>query len=167
MCITIGNGSATSSARGCAWRTGSAILAEEVAQGLLEVAFVNPSAMLTQAYRGVGLFRTALPLRVVASIRAGSLRLHRSPERGFRSLKDIKAKQYPLHVSVSEDPTHSTRVLIQQAFARTASASRTSRPGAGASHLRQIVDRAALSRWRAARSTRYSTRASRSGSTRR
>ena len=36
-------------------------------RGQLEMAFVNPSAMLTQAYRGVGFFKTPLPVRVVAS----------------------------------------------------------------------------------------------------
>ena len=39
------------------------------------------------------------------------------PRDGIRSLTDLKAKQYPLRVSVREDPTHSTLVLIEQAFA--------------------------------------------------
>jgi TRAP-type uncharacterized transport system substrate-binding protein len=39
------------------------------------------------------------------------------PRTGIRSLADIKAKRYPLRVSVREDPTHSTLVLIEQAFA--------------------------------------------------
>jgi len=39
------------------------------------------------------------------------------PRTGIRSLADIKAKRYPLRVSVREDPTHSTLVLIDQAFA--------------------------------------------------
>src|SRR5271166_1688080 len=34
----------------------------------------------------------------------------------IRSLHDIKQKRYPLRVSVREDPTHSTLVLIDQAF---------------------------------------------------
>jgi ABC-type nitrate/sulfonate/bicarbonate transport system substrate-binding protein len=39
------------------------------------------------------------------------------PRTGIRSLADLKAKRYPLRVSVREDPTHSTHVLIEQAFA--------------------------------------------------
>ena len=89
-----------------------------MAKGGLEAAFVNPSALLTQAYRGVGLFRTALPVRIIASYPSWDrfvFMVH--PRTGIRSLKDIKAKQYPLRVSVREDPTHSTLVLIEQAFA--------------------------------------------------
>jgi TRAP-type uncharacterized transport system substrate-binding protein len=33
---------------------------------------------------------------------------------GFRSLADIKKARYPLQVSVKEDPTHSTRMFIEQ-----------------------------------------------------
>src|SRR4029077_9908710 len=39
------------------------------------------------------------------------------PKTGIGSVADIKAKRYPLRVSVREDPTHSTLVLIEQAFA--------------------------------------------------
>ena len=39
------------------------------------------------------------------------------PRTGIRSVADIKAKKYPLRVSVREDPTHSTIVLIDQIFA--------------------------------------------------
>jgi TRAP-type uncharacterized transport system substrate-binding protein len=39
------------------------------------------------------------------------------PRTGIRSLADIKSKRYPLRASVREDPTHSTHVLIEQAFA--------------------------------------------------
>ena len=46
--------------------TGSPILARAVANGDLEMAFVNPSGLLTQAYRGAGLFSEPLPVRVVA-----------------------------------------------------------------------------------------------------
>jgi TRAP-type uncharacterized transport system substrate-binding protein len=107
MVITVGSGSGEAFRPWLRLASGSAILAEEVAKGGLEAAFVNPSALLTQAYRGVGLFGTALPVRIIASY----------PSAGIRSLHDIKAKQYPLRVSVREDPTHSTLVLIEQAFA--------------------------------------------------
>src|SRR5262249_61283862 len=61
---------------------------------------------------------TPLPLRIVALYPSWDrfvFMVH--PRTGIRSLADIKAKRYPLRVSVREDPTHSTLVLIDQAFA--------------------------------------------------
>ncbi len=118
MVITVGSGSGEQFRPWLRLATGSAILAEEVANGGVEAAFVNPSALLTQAYRGVGLFSKALPLRIIASYPSWDrfvFAIH--PRAGIRSLADIKAKKYPLKVSVREDPTHSTLVLIEQAFA--------------------------------------------------
>jgi TRAP-type uncharacterized transport system substrate-binding protein len=118
MMITVGSGSGTSFRPWLRLATGSAILAEQVANGGVELAVVNPSALLTQAYRGVGLFRTPLPVRIVAVYPSWDrfvFMVH--PRTGVRSLRDIKEKRYPLRVSVREDPTHSTLVLIDQAFA--------------------------------------------------
>jgi TRAP-type uncharacterized transport system substrate-binding protein len=118
MVITVGSGSGETFRPWLRLATGSAILAEEVAKGGVEAAFVNPSALLTQAYRGVGLFKEPLPLRIIASYPSWDrfvFAIH--PRAGIRSLADIKAKKYPLQVSVREDPTHSTHVLIEQAFA--------------------------------------------------
>ena len=119
MVIAIGSGSGASFRPWLQLATGSAILAEEVAKGGgVDLAFVNPSALLTQAYRGVGLFSAPLPVRIVAVYPSWDrfvFMVH--PRSGIRSLADIKAKRYPLRVSVREDPTHSTLVLIDQAFA--------------------------------------------------
>ena len=119
MVITVGSGSGERFRPWLRLATGSAILAEAVAKGDgVDAAFVNPSALLTQAYRGVGLFKAPLPLRIVASYPSWDrfvFMVH--PRTGIRSLADIKAKQYPLRVSVREDPTHSTLVLIEQGFA--------------------------------------------------
>src|SRR5271165_3530746 len=118
MVITIGSGSGARFRPSLRLATGSAILAEDVAGGGVDAAFVNPSALLTQAYRGVGLFRTPLPVRIVGVYPSWDrfvFMIH--PRTGIRSLADIKAKRYPLRVSVREDPTHSTHVLIDQAFA--------------------------------------------------
>src|SRR5687768_14970141 len=67
MCIVVGSGSGTSFKPWLRLSSGAAVLAEAVANGELELAFVNPSAMLTQAYRGVGIFSKPLPVRVVAN----------------------------------------------------------------------------------------------------
>ncbi len=119
MVITVGSGSGPRFRPWLRMASGSAILAEEVAAGGgVDLAFVNPSALLTQAYRGVGLFEKPLPLRIVASYPSWDrfvFAVH--PRAGIRSLADIKTKRYPLRVSVREDPTHSTLILIEQAFA--------------------------------------------------
>lgn len=119
MVITVGSGSGEGFRPWLRLATGSAILAEEVAKGGgVEAAFVNPSALLTQAYRGVGLFKAPLPVRIIASYPSWDrfvFMVH--PRTGVRSLADIKAKRPPLRLSVREDPTHSTLVLIEQAFA--------------------------------------------------
>jgi TRAP-type uncharacterized transport system substrate-binding protein len=119
MVITVGSGSGASFRPWLKLATGSAILAEEVAKGGgVDLAFVNPSALLTQAYRGVGLFSKPLPVRIVASYPSWDRMVFAvHPRAGIRSLADIKAKRYPLRISVREDPTHSTLVLIDQAFA--------------------------------------------------
>jgi TRAP-type uncharacterized transport system substrate-binding protein len=119
MVITIGSGSGPQFRPWLRLATGSAILAEEVARGGgVDLAFVNPAALLTQAHRGVGLFKTPLPVRIIASYPSWDrfvFAVH--PRTGIRSLADIKSKRYPLRASVREDPTHSTHVLIEQAFA--------------------------------------------------
>src|ERR1700722_11336750 len=118
MAITVGSGSGETFRPWLRLATGSAVLAEEVAKGGVEGGLVHPSALLPQAYRGVGLFKQPLPLRIIASYPSWDrfvFAIH--PRAGIRSLADIKAKKYPLRVSVREDPTHSTLVLIEQAFA--------------------------------------------------
>ncbi|HUB96377.1 MAG TPA: TAXI family TRAP transporter solute-binding subunit [Stellaceae bacterium] len=115
VCITIGNGSGEEFRPHLRMATGSPILAHGVARGSIEMAFVNPSALLTQAYRGVGLFSAPLPLRVVGVWPTWDWFVFAVAKRlGFASLADIKKARYPLQVSVKEDPTHSTRVLTDQ-----------------------------------------------------
>jgi TRAP-type uncharacterized transport system substrate-binding protein len=118
MVICVGSGSGDRFRPWLRLATGSAILAEGVVKGDVEAAFVNPSALLTQAYRGVGLFKTPLPVRIICNYPSWDrfvMAFH--PRTGIRSVADIKAKKYPLRVSVREDPTHSTIVLIDQIFA--------------------------------------------------
>jgi TRAP-type uncharacterized transport system substrate-binding protein len=118
MCITIGNGSGEKFQPWVRLATGSPILAHDVVAGGIEMAVMNPSAFVTQAYRGVGLFEKPLPLRIVAVYPTWDrfvFLIH--PRTGIHSLRDIKDARYPLHVSVKEDPTHSTRVFIDQALA--------------------------------------------------
>src|SRR6185295_5344209 len=54
IAIFIGNGSGEDFKPWMRLSPGSPALAQAVVRGDLEVGFVNPSALLTQAYRGVG-----------------------------------------------------------------------------------------------------------------
>jgi hypothetical protein len=118
ICVTVGSGAGESFQPSLRIATGSATLAHEVASGGLDLAFINPSGLLTQAYRGTGMFKAPLPIRIIASypsldryamlIRQGT---------GLASLAEVKQARYPLQISLREDPTHSTRVLIDQLLA--------------------------------------------------
>ena len=115
ICFVVGSGSGESFRPWLRMATGSAILAKAVVAGDLEMAFLNPSGLLTQAYRGTGLFSEPLPVRVVANYPSWDRFVtvfH--PRTGITSFADLKTRRYPLRLSIREDPTHSTRVLIDQ-----------------------------------------------------
>ena len=115
MCITIGSGSGESFRPWLRMATGSPVLAHAVVRGELEMAVVNPSGLLTQAYRGTGLFREPLPVRVIANYPSWDRFVYMMhPRAGLRSLAQVKERRYPLRLSIREDPTHSTRVLVEQ-----------------------------------------------------
>ena len=115
LCIAVGSGSGESFKPWLRLATGSAVMAHAVAKGEIDVGFVNPSAMLTQAYRGVGLFDEPLDLRIIGSYPSLDRFVIAIRESlGFRPLADVKAEKYPLKISLREDPTHSTLVLIEQ-----------------------------------------------------
>src|ERR1700682_3052780 len=65
--ITVGSGSGAAYRPWLRMATGSPALAQAVARKELDLAIVNPSAMLTQAVRGKGLFSEPLPLCIVAN----------------------------------------------------------------------------------------------------
>jgi TRAP-type uncharacterized transport system substrate-binding protein len=118
VAIVIGNGSGENFRPWLRMSPGSPVLAHAVVRGDLEAAFVNPSALLTQAYRGSGLFKEPLPVRVIASYPSWDrfvIGVH--PRAGLTSLARLKEKRLPLRLSIREDATHSTRVLIDQLFA--------------------------------------------------
>src|SRR5205807_2564719 len=115
VCITVGSGSGERYKPWLRMSSGSPALAHAVARGELDAAIVNPSAMLTQAVRGRGLFKQPLPLCIVANYPSWDrfvFAVH--PRLGIKSLADVSAKRIALRLSTREDPTHSTRDLIDQ-----------------------------------------------------
>src|SRR3972149_4153038 len=118
MCIVVGKGSGDAFHPGMRMAAGAPHLAHAVVRGELDLAIVNPSGMLTQAYRGTGLFPEPLPVRMVASYPSWDRFVYlMHPRTGITSLAQIKEKRYPLRLSTREDRTHSARVLIEQTFA--------------------------------------------------
>ena len=118
MCIAVGSGSGEKFRPWLRMATGSPILAHAVCAGELEMAMVNPSGFLTQAYRGTGLFPEPLPVRVLANYPSWDRFVYViHPRTGLRSLAEIKEKRYPLRLSIREDKTHSTRGLVDQTLA--------------------------------------------------
>jgi hypothetical protein len=65
--LVIGNGSGEAFTPLLRMAPGSPILSHAVARGELDLAFVNPSALLTQAFRGTGPYSAPLPVPVIAS----------------------------------------------------------------------------------------------------
>jgi TRAP-type uncharacterized transport system substrate-binding protein len=80
--------------------TGSFPEIKAVAERKVSVAWVNPSVLLTMAYRGKGPFRKRLPLRTVAvfpSYDVMGFAVHEST--GITSLSQIKKERVPLKLS--------------------------------------------------------------------
>ena len=117
MYIAVGNGSGENFQPSLRMATGSPFLAFAVARGELDVAIINPSGLLTQAYRGTGIFSEPLPVRVLANYPSWDrfvIVVH--PRTGVRSIAQIKEQRYPLRISIRKDPAHATRVLLDQIF---------------------------------------------------
>jgi TRAP-type uncharacterized transport system substrate-binding protein len=80
--------------------TGSFREITAVAEGKFSLAWVNPSVLLTMAYRGKGPFRKRLPLRALAvfpSYDVMGFAVHEST--GITSLSQIKQERFPLRLS--------------------------------------------------------------------
>lgn len=76
-----------------------------VAGGKLSLAWVNPSAMLTMAYRGKGPFPKRLPLRTIGvfpSYDVMGFAVHESTH--ITSLAQIKKERFPLRLSTGQPP---------------------------------------------------------------
>ena len=72
----------------------------EVAKRRVDVAFINPSAIVTMAYRGKGFYKERLPLRALASFPSwDKMAFAVSKELKLKSLFEIRERKLPLRVS--------------------------------------------------------------------
>ena len=101
LAVAIGSGSGERFQPWLRLTDGSPFLAHAIVRGELDVTFMNPSALLTQAYRGVGLFREPLLVRVIASYPSWDRYLHAiHPRTGITSMQQLKEQRYPLRLSI-------------------------------------------------------------------
>ena len=72
----------------------------EVAKRRVDVAFINPSAIVTMAYRGKGFYKERLPLRALASFPSwDKMAFAVAKELKLKSLFEIRQRKLPLRVS--------------------------------------------------------------------
>jgi uncharacterized protein len=72
----------------------------EVGTRRVDIAYVNPSAMVTMAYRGKGYYKQRLPLQVLGSFPSWDrVAIVVSKDLEVKSLHDIGRRKIPLHVS--------------------------------------------------------------------
>jgi len=72
----------------------------EVGARRVDIAYVNPSAMVTMAYRGKGYYKQKMELRVLASFPSWDrIAIVVSKDLGAKSLHDVVRRKIPLRVS--------------------------------------------------------------------
>jgi TRAP-type uncharacterized transport system substrate-binding protein len=91
---------------------------QEVADGRVQFAIINPSMMLKLAALGSAPFKAAIPLRVIAVLPSlDSMLFAVKHETGLKSFGDILAKKFPLRVSLRAQPDHSLHVIVNHVLA--------------------------------------------------
>jgi len=88
---------------------------EDVARGDVHLAIINPAELLALANNGTGPFKEPIPVRTITVIPSDDQFLFAIHERtGIERFEDIKAKRYPLRVSVRAQPDHSDHVYVSE-----------------------------------------------------
>jgi TRAP-type uncharacterized transport system substrate-binding protein len=88
---------------------------QQVARREADIAAINPSSPLTLAYRGTGPFKEPLPVRTITVIPSLDwLGFAVTESTGLTSLADVKAKQYPLKVSMRAQQDHSIHLFVDE-----------------------------------------------------
>src|SRR6266540_1358507 len=73
----------------------------EVARGDVQLSIVNPSTILSLAYRGTGPFKEPLPVRTLTVLPShDQFVFGLGGHTGLKSIQDIRDRKYPLKVSV-------------------------------------------------------------------
>ena len=90
----------------------------EVVEGRAQIGIVNPSAVLSMAYRGVGPFAEPQPVRVITVIHQfDQLGFAVSARTGLTTLREVASRRYPLRVSLRGQVDHSVHLVTNQVLA--------------------------------------------------
>jgi TRAP-type uncharacterized transport system substrate-binding protein len=92
---------------------------DAVANREADLAIINPSAVLTLAYRGTGAYRRPLPVRAVTVLPQYDFFMFAVPaDSGLRYVEEIAEKRYPLKVSIrGQEPDHSVHLVLADILA--------------------------------------------------
>jgi len=78
-----------------------------------DLAIVNPSTLLTLAYRGLGPYPSPQPVRVIAVIPSlDQFVFAVNAKTGLKTFEDIATRRYPLRVSIRGIPDHGVNVML-------------------------------------------------------
>jgi TRAP-type uncharacterized transport system substrate-binding protein len=89
----------------------------EVARGDVQLAIVNPGAVLALAFNGKGPFKEPLPLRALTVIGSyDQLALGVHERTGLTSMEDLRDKKYPLKISVRGQRDHTIHLVLEEVF---------------------------------------------------
>jgi TRAP-type uncharacterized transport system substrate-binding protein len=91
---------------------------QEVAEGRVHFAIINPSMMLKLAALGSAPFTEPIPVRVIAVLPSlDSMLFAVRQETGLQSFSDIRARKFPLRISLRAQPDHSLHVIVNHVLA--------------------------------------------------
>ena len=92
---------------------------DAVANREADLAIINPSAVLTLAYRGTGIYRRPLPLRAVTVLPQHDFVLFAvRADLGLTYLEEVAERRCPLRVSVrGKEPNHSVHLALADILA--------------------------------------------------
>jgi TRAP-type uncharacterized transport system substrate-binding protein len=86
---------------------------EEVADGRVQFGIINPSMILKLAALGNAPFKAAIPLRVIAVLPSLDAMLFAvNQETNLKSLRDVRARKFPLRLSLRAQSDHSLHVIV-------------------------------------------------------
>jgi TRAP-type uncharacterized transport system substrate-binding protein len=90
----------------------------EVAAGKVQFAIINPSMILKLAALGSAPFKAPLPLRAIAVLPSMDQMVFAvTADTGLKSFADIRARRFPLKVSLRGQPDHSLHIITNHVVA--------------------------------------------------
>ncbi|HEX6513876.1 MAG TPA: TAXI family TRAP transporter solute-binding subunit [Chloroflexota bacterium] len=87
---------------------------EAVARREADMGMINPSGVLTLAYRGTGPYKEPVPVRVITVIPSYDQYMFAvHPDTGLRDFEEIGEKRAPLRISVRGQRDHSVHFMLE------------------------------------------------------